>query len=190
MIKKMGIVFVFAMITGMAFPCFAQIDITKMDKGNPDSLLGELLGEVEENADLKIRQVTDEAQTEAEAIDVNTKQAEERILNPWKDKLPFPLTLDKIRAFIIAGRAIEKSNRSWDTLIAGAPAQESAMGFYQQGLEDASRAIKEVPGITLEEYRILYNLSINDPDFSMLLQALRYHIYPDDAGVDARGIIE
>lgn len=189
MIKKFGLVFILCMVCGL--PCaWAQIDVTTLDKNNTDSMLGQLIGDITEDSNLKIRQVISEAEEEAGVIDDNTKKAEDKILNPWKDKLPFALTLDKIRSFIIAGRAIEKSNRSWDTLIAGADTQEKAVGFYNQGMEEAAGAIREVPGITLEEYRVLYDLSVNDSNFAVLLQALRYHIYPDEASVNAAGSAE
>lgn len=184
MIRKFGLLLILCMVW-VVHPAWAQIDVTKLDKGKADGLLGQLIGDIEEDSNLKIKQAITEAEDEAGVIDDDTKSAEEKILNPWKDKLPFALSLDKIRAFIIAGRAIEKSNRSWDTLIAGSDTQEKAIDFYKQELGEASSAIREVPGITLEEYRALYDLSVNDPDFSVLLQALRYHIYPDDAAFSA-----
>lgn len=161
---------------------YAQINTKKVEEAT--NMLVDLLGGIDADSEngvsINVEKSSLEAQGEANQLEQDTMSKETEILNPWKNKLPFEITLDKIRTFIIAGRAVDKSNRSWDVMIAAAESAEKAMGLHSQATEEAVLVIKEVPGISLPEYKALYDLSISDPDFATLIRALRDHIYPDE----------
>lgn len=171
---------IFALFLLVLIPSFTYA------KDNSDNTLGMLSNILSNLEDVgtevnKTPYTLIEAQEEAHDIETTTKNNEKEILNPWVNKLPFELTLEKIRTFIITGRAIQKSNRTWDTLIASAQNDETALEFYEQAAGDANQIIKQVKGITVDEYQDLYKLSISDQDFATLLRALHFHIYPDEA---------
>lgn len=124
-------------------------------------------------------QQVEQAIEEAAELSADNIGKEAEILHPWKDALPFELNMQKLRSFIIAGRAIEKINRKWDVLIAGAREDNLAIEYQKQLAEESALAIDEVPGITLEEYEAMYTLNLNDDNFLMLVRALNSQIYSD-----------
>ena len=94
--------------------------------------------------------------------------------NDFKNVLPFPLTHEKMKDYARAAYRVEKVNRRWDVQIASAETDQAAIENNNFAAEDIAAALKNIKGLTMEEYAALTALTAKDTNFARLV-----NIYKD-----------
>lgn len=93
--------------------------------------------------------------------------------NTFLEKLSFPLTEDKLIAYIRAGENIAAVNARWDALIAAARTDTLAMEYLQQQQKELGDSLQNFTGIREAEYREIYKLSLEDREFNRVIMAVK-----------------
>lgn len=93
--------------------------------------------------------------------------------NDFKDKLKFPMTEQKLVAFIRAGQKVEAINSRWDVEIAAAESDKIAMENNNFAVEDIKASLSSLKDLTIDEYNELSLLSTVDENFVNLVTVYR-----------------
>lgn len=93
--------------------------------------------------------------------------------NDFKDQLPFALTEDKMIAYINAAEKVEKINARWDIEIAGAASDQMAVENNNFAVEEINAALKNMQGLTMDEYTALTVLTAKDNSFARIVNIYR-----------------
>jgi hypothetical protein len=107
---------------------------------------------------------------EVKAMQADLKKTAE---NDFHDKLSFPLTEDKMLAFVRAALRVEKINEKWDVQIAGAETDKMAIEYNNFGVEESSRVMSTMKGITVAEFNELSQLTAKDQKFNRIYLAYK-----------------
>ena len=99
---------------------------------------------------------------EVKAIDYNTV-------------LSFPITKEKLIAFVKAADKIDQVNRKWDMLISGAESDTMAVEYIGQSSEEMQAVMGSVSGITIDEYNEIFEYATKNDDFNAIITAFKQY---------------
>ena len=91
----------------------------------------------------------------------------------FKDQLPFPLDEAKMTAFAEASRKVKQINEKWDVQIAAADTDLRAKEYNTFAVEEITKALDTIPGLTLDQYTAMTKLTATNPDFSQVYMAYK-----------------
>jgi hypothetical protein len=127
-------------------------------------------------------------------MDAETAEALENMRaymgHDFEGQLSFPLTEEKMIAFIRVAAKIEKINSKWDVQIAGAETDQMATEYNNFAAEEMVKVIEKLSGITQAEYTELVKLSVGSPEFSSLYRAYRQLVSEGYFGPDPTPVAE
>lgn len=89
----------------------------------------------------------------------------------FKGQLPFPLTEAKMIAFAEASRRVRRINNKWDVQIAAAETDQRANEYNNFAVEEITKSLQKIPGLTLEEYTAMTGLTARNQDFNRIYMA-------------------
>jgi hypothetical protein len=104
------------------------------------------------------------------------KQAVETKFN---QSLGFPMDEPKMIAYAQASLKVRKINDKWDVQIAGADSDQTAIEYNNQSVEEITKALKNMQGLTIEQYNEITKLTARNAEFASIYQVYKQMI---DAG--------
>jgi hypothetical protein len=114
----------------------------------------------------------------------------ESLQNDFKDALDFPLTEEKIIAYVRAAKKVERINSRWDVEIAAAETDIMAMENTNFAIEDITAALKNMQDLTMVEYNALTLLTINNNDFARVVSVYQQLVGQGVFGVAKRPVTQ
>lgn len=119
--------------------------------------------------------------TEKAAPDATAPVSDEKMLETmrktlsedFKNSLPFALTEDKMIAYIHAATKVEKINSRWDIEVAGAATDQMAIENNNFAVEDINAALKNMKGLTMDEYSAMTVLTAKDMNFARVVNVYK-----------------
>ncbi|HEY1096471.1 MAG TPA: hypothetical protein VGF14_04455 [Alphaproteobacteria bacterium] len=97
----------------------------------------------------------------------------ENVEHQYKSTLPFALNETKMISFALAASRIDKVNMRWDTLIAGTADEKLALEYLSSAELENKQLLHNTPGLNLEQYDMIYNLSARDNKFNEIANAYK-----------------
>lgn len=114
------------------------------------------------------------AQETADKPVQNTDQSSNHSIgDQFKDLLSFPLTEEKMISYVQAARRVQHINDKWDVQIASVESNETAMDYNNYSVEEIMDSLKNIPGLTLDEYNEMTRVISTNTDFARVYQAYK-----------------
>jgi hypothetical protein len=112
--------------------------------------------------------------TISEQIDAQTAiELKESVETRFKEKLSFPMTEAKMIAFAEAALKVKKINNKWDVQIASAETDMTAIEYNNFAVEEITKSLQNMPGVTLDEYNEMTKLTATDSEFNNVYQVYK-----------------
>jgi len=93
------------------------------------------------------------------------------LADQFKGQLPFVLDELKMIAFAEASRRVKKINDKWDVQIAAAETDQRAIEYNNFAVEEITKSLDNIPGLTLDQYNAMTKLTATNPDFNRVYLA-------------------
>ena len=106
-------------------------------------------------------------------------QVKQSIENDFKDKVSFPLDESKMIAFAQASTRVSKINNKWDVQIAGAETDTMAIEYSNFAVEEITKSLQSINGLTLDQYNEMSKLTAVSQDFNKVYQVYKKLIEED-----------
>lgn len=116
-----------------------------------------------------------EKKVELSLADMNEihAQVKESVEKDYADQVSFPLTEDRMIAFAQASLLVQKINNKWDVQIAGAETDAMAVEYSNFAVEEITKSLQSIQGLTLEQYNELSRLTATSQDFNRAYQVYK-----------------
>jgi hypothetical protein len=101
------------------------------------------------------------------------KDVRKSLENDFNDKLKFPLTQEKMVAYIRATAKVEAINSRWDVEVAAAATDQVAMENNNFAVEDITATLSNMKELTIGEYNELTALAAKNNSFANLVYIYR-----------------
>lgn len=110
--------------------------------------------------------------TIAEMTEIRT-QVKASLENDFKDKASFQLNENKMITFIQAGNRVKRINDKWDVQIAGAETDSMAIEYSNFAVEEITKAMQKITGLSLDEYNEMSKLTATNQNFNQIYQVYK-----------------
>lgn len=117
------------------------------------------------------------------------EQVKLSIENDYKGKLSFPLDEAKMVAFTQASLRVKKINNKWDVQIAGVDTDTMAIEYNNLSVEEITKSLQSIPGLTLDQYNEMTRLTASDKNFNRAYQVYKELIKQGVVKTDAAAVV-
>jgi hypothetical protein len=104
------------------------------------------------------------------------KDLKSELETKFKDKLSFPIDEPKIIAYAQASLKVKKINNKWDVQIAGADSDKMAIEYNNFSVEEITKSLQSMSGLTLDQYNEITKLTASDAEFNNIYQVYKQMI--------------
>lgn len=89
--------------------------------------------------------------------------------------LSFPITEEKVKAFVIAADKIDQVNRKWDMQISSAETDTMAVEYITLSSEEMTNVMGSISEITVGQYNEIFEYTTKNPDFKSIVNAFKQY---------------
>ncbi len=130
-------------------------------------------------------QDTDESAVAVQAsVEADEQDSEIKEEIDYNSVLSFPITEEKMKAFVLMADKINRVNRKWDMQISGAETDTMAVEYMNLSNEEMADVMENISGITLDEYNEIFEFATRNKEFKIIVDAFK--LYYVDAPRKAR----
>ena len=97
-------------------------------------------------------------------------QVKQSVENDFNKGLSFPMTEARMLAFARATARVKKINNKWDVQIAGAETDAMAIEYSNFAVEEITKSLQTINGLTLDQYNELSKLTATNAEFNQAYQ--------------------
>jgi hypothetical protein len=101
------------------------------------------------------------------------QEVKETVETKFKNVLSFPLDEQKMITYARASLKVKRINTKWDVQIAGADKDTTAIEYNNLAVEEITKSLQSMSGLTLDQYNEITKLTATDAEFNNIYQVYK-----------------